>query len=146
MANRPLQPDAQKLLDAALAKAQREGKRVLVDESAAYCSWCVRLTDYLDSQRALLEKDFVLLTLDRRMIGGKRVMERLRKGDDRSTPWMVILAAEGRAIITSDGPDGNIGDPDTPAGRVQWEKMVRAAAKNLTDADIKHLLAPLQAR
>ena len=62
----PALPDAQALLDDALVRAKREGKRILLDESGAYCGWCVKLADYFGANRDLLEKDFVLLTLDRR--------------------------------------------------------------------------------
>ena len=42
----PPLPDAQQVLDQALARAATEKKNVMLDESAPYCGWCVKLADY----------------------------------------------------------------------------------------------------
>jgi uncharacterized GH25 family protein len=60
----PPMPDAQKRLSDALAQARRENKRVLVEESAAWCGWCHVLAKYLDKHRSLVEKDYVWITID----------------------------------------------------------------------------------
>jgi hypothetical protein len=140
----PALPDARKVLDEALAKARREGKHVLVEESSPYCGWCVKLADYLEAHKELIEKDFVTVTLQRRFPGGKEVLGPLGKGDG-GVPWMAILSPDGKAVITSDGPDGNIGHPFKAEERAHWEKMLRTARRRLTDADIQRLLEPLRA-
>ena len=138
-AHAPAKPDAQKLLDEALAKAKREGKHVLLDESSPYCPPCVSLSKYLEANKALIEKDFVVVTLDRRFPNAGRILKDLRK-DEVSTPWTAVLNADGKPLITSDGPNGNIGFPSESAGRAHWEKMVRTAAWRLTEPEIQELL------
>ena len=138
-------PDAKKLLDDALAKAKAEGKRVLVDETAAYCGWCVKLGEYFESNAELLSKDYVIITLDRRLPNGPEVLGRLRpKKDDYGTPWMVILDADGKTLIDSDPGNGNIGYPGEPDGLAHWEKMLRSTTRHLADTDIDRLLKPLR--
>jgi protocatechuate 3,4-dioxygenase beta subunit len=141
----PHKPDARKLLDEALARAKREGKHVLLDESAAYCPPCLTLSKYLEANRNLLEKDFVLVTLDRRFGNGEQVMKSLR-GDGVSTPWTVVLSADGKAVMTSDGPEGNIGYPSDGTSRDHWEKMLRAGAWRLTEEEVNKLTKAAAAR
>jgi hypothetical protein len=144
-AHAPVKPDARKLLDEALAQARREKKHVLLDESAPYCPPCVSLSKYLQRNRALISKDFVVVTLDRRFANGAEVMKRLRK-DDVSTPWTAVLDVDGKTLITSDGPGGNIGYPGDASGRTHWEKMLRTGAWRLTEAEVRGLLGQLDYR
>lgn len=141
----PTKPDARQLLNEALAQARREGKHVLLDESAAYCPPCVTLSKYLEANQALLAKDFVVVTLDRRFAYGEQVMKSLRP-QDVSTPWTAVLTADGKPVITSDGPGGNIGYPTDGASRAQWEKMLRSAAWRLTEPEIGELMRNLSGR
>jgi hypothetical protein len=140
-------PDAQQLLDDALARAKREDKRVLIDQTGALCGWCVRLHDYLESQQHLIDKDYVTVVLDARMPRGRDLLQRLRtknEEDKGSTPWMAILDAQGKTLATSDGPKGNIGYPGEPDGQAHWEQMLRTTAQRLTPDDIQSLLQPLR--
>jgi hypothetical protein len=63
-----------------------------------------------------------------------------------STPWTVVLSADGKPVITSDGPDGNIGYPSDGASRAHWEKMLRAGAWRLTEDDVNSLMKATAAR
>jgi hypothetical protein len=137
-------PDAKKLLEDALAKAKAENKRVLVDETSAYCGWCVKLGEYLESNGELLSKEYVTVTLDRRLPNGQDVLGRLRPKKEYSTPWMVILDADGKPLIDSDAPTGNIGFPGEPDSQEHWAKMIRSTARHLTEADVDRLLKPLR--
>ncbi|MBN2217379.1 MAG: hypothetical protein JW719_08380, partial [Pirellulales bacterium] len=49
-------PDAKQLLEAALAKAKTEDKRVLVQMSGPACGQCILLTRYLNSQKDIVAK------------------------------------------------------------------------------------------
>jgi hypothetical protein len=137
-------PDAKRLLDDALAAAKADGRRVLVDQTSAYCGWCVRLGEYLEANQDVLSKDYVTVTLDRRLPGGQEILDRLRPKKEYSTPWMVILDADGNPLADSDGPEGNVGYPNDPAGLGHWGKMIRTTARHLTDADVERLLKPLR--
>jgi protocatechuate 3,4-dioxygenase beta subunit len=136
-------PDAQKLLDDALARAKKEDKRVLVEQSGAYCGWCVKLAKYLETNATLVDKDYVWITIDPRFPNGEQVIKRLRMKDG-GIPWITILDADGKTLITSDSPSGNIGYPADTEGRAHWEKMIRTTARRLDENQIKLLLEPLQ--
>jgi hypothetical protein len=137
----PPMPDAQKRLADALAQARRENKHVLVEQSAAWCGWCHVLAKYLDKHRSLVEKDYVWITIDPRFAHGEAVIKKLRPKAEGGIPWMVILDADGKPLITSDGPEGNIGYPSEAKGAEHFEKMLRTTARHMSDAEIKILLA-----
>jgi hypothetical protein len=135
-------PDAQKLLDDALAKAGRDNKHVLLDESAPYCPWCIKLSKYIEANHTLLDKGFVCLTLDRRFAHGAQILARLHS-KDFSTPWIAILARDGKVLAASDSQGENFGYPNDPQGIRQWEQMLRIAAPRLGEADIRQLVNAL---
>jgi Protein of unknown function, DUF255 len=137
----PPMPDAQKRLADALVQARRENKHVLVEQSAAWCGWCHVLAKYLDKHRSLVEKDYVWITVDPRFAHGAAVIKQLRPKAQGGIPWMVILDSDGKPLITSDGPEGNIGYPGEPSGVEHFEKMLRTTARHMSDAEIKILLA-----
>lgn len=58
-------------------------------------------------------KDYVVVMIDTdRMTGGAELAKELRAGSKGGgIPWMVILDRTGKAMITSDGPKGNVGCP-----------------------------------
>lgn len=139
----PPTPDAEKLLDEALAKAKRENKRVLVRENAARCDPCESLSRYFDKQRPLLDKDYVCVKLDERYGNGHRALARVRDAWEGGVPWMAILDAEGKPLITSDSPHGNIGFPETAQEISYFAWMLRATARDLTEEDVQTLIQSL---
>jgi hypothetical protein len=134
-------PDAQKQLADALAQAKRENKRVLVEQSGAWCGWCHILARYLETHRSLIEKDYVWIMLDRRFAHGQEVIEKLRPKAEGGVPWMAILDSDGKPLITSDGPRGNLWYPGDVKDRPHFAKMLRSTAQRLSDAEINILLA-----
>lgn len=139
----PKLPDGEELLRAGLERAKRENKLVLVQHSGAYCGPCVLLSRYVDSHQALIDKAFVYVKLDNRLTNGSKAIERVRKNPNGGIPWMVILDADGKELITGNGKEGNIGYPAEPEGREHFERMLRVAGDRLTDAEIQQLLEPL---
>ncbi|HEX4070880.1 MAG TPA: thioredoxin family protein, partial [Planctomycetaceae bacterium] len=71
-------PDAQQRLTDALARAKREHKRVLVEQSASWCGWCHVLAKYFDRHRSLIDKDYVWIVVDPRFTHGEAVIRKLR--------------------------------------------------------------------
>jgi hypothetical protein len=140
----PELPDAEALMSDALARAKRENKRVFVQVSGARCGWCFVLSRFLDAHHELIDKEFVYLKLDDRLKNGEEVIKRVRPKQEGGIPWMVFLDETGQPLTTSDGPEGNIGYPGEPEGRVQFEKMLRAGTKHLTDDDIQGLIKALE--
>jgi hypothetical protein len=143
--HRPL-PDAAQLLTDAIAKAKQEDKRIFVQVSGPRCGWCFVLSRFLDDHHDLVDKEFVLLKLDSRYQHGQSIIGRFRPNQTGGIPWMVFLDPDGNPLITSDGPDGNIGYPAEPAEKVHFEKMLRASARHLTDTDIESLLTALSVK
>ncbi len=137
--------DAEKLLADGLSRAGREDKRVFLVESGAYCAPCVVLGRFLDEHRQVLDKDYVFVTIDRsRWQHGSDVMKRLRVDKDQGIPWFVILDANGKRLVTSDAPEGNIGFPSTPAGVEYFLKMLTTTAQRLSQEDQAILRKALQ--
>lgn len=144
LANRetPL-PNARKLLADSLAQAKRDDKRLLVQVGGPGCGWCVVLARYLDEQKPLVEKDYLHVKIDSRMPEAKEVIDELREKKEGGIPWMAILDADGKTLITSDGDDGNIGYPGEPKSQEHWLKMLTSTKQRLSDDDLAALMKPL---
>lgn len=139
-AHAPELPDAETLLADALARADREGRRVLVEQMGAYCAPCVRLSRLLESQGAILAQDYVLVKIDAyRFPHGNEVINRIRSNRGGGIPWMAILDAKGKVLITSDGPDGNIGCPQEPKDIDHFMKMLTTTARRITHDQLVQL-------
>lgn len=141
----PELPDAEEILSEALRQATRENKRVLLQHSGAYCGPCVLLSRFLDEHRELIAKDYIYITIDERFRSGSDVIRRFRQKDERGIPWMVILDGGGAPLITSDGPEGNIGYPGGSDGAKHFEEMLRTTAVRLSEPEIRSLLRALVA-
>ena len=141
--------DAQKVLDAGLADASQSGKRVFLHFGAPWCHWCRKLEAWMDQDevRSILAKEFVDLKIDTaRMIGGEDILTKYRASNQGGIPWFVVLDSQGKPLIDSNGPKGNIGFPSEPAELEHFEKMLRQGAQHITDAEIKSLIALLKAQ
>ena len=93
---------------------------------------------------AILAKAFVPLRLEAdRMIGGKEILKRYQAGEG-GIPWFVFLDGEGKAVVTSDGPKGNVGFPAAPHEIAYFRTMLDRSRTILTDADINALVASLE--
>jgi hypothetical protein len=93
----------------------------------------------------LIAKEFVTVKLDfDRGIGAKDIELRFI---DRSQglPWFAFLDAEGKCLIHSTGPKGNIGHPAEPHEVDYFKTMLQTVKKHLTDDDINSLIQSLVA-
>ncbi|MEM7205601.1 MAG: hypothetical protein AAF628_35425 [Planctomycetota bacterium] len=85
--------------------------------------------------RTRFAKDYVVVMLDvERMTDGAALAEELRQGDG-GIPWLVILDGDGKAKVTSDGPDGNVGCPAQPAEIDYFMTMLDTTRRHMTDDD-----------
>jgi hypothetical protein len=94
----------------------------------------------MDYQHALLEKDYVLV----KVLGGvdknAEVIAPLLPGSQsEGIPFHAIVEPDGKVLITSKGPLGNIGMPSDPEGVRHLRKMLEATAQKLTADEIAQL-------
>ncbi len=77
-------------------------------------------------------RDFIIVKIDTdRMTHGTEVAGRLRGERRGGIPWMVILDAAGKELMTSDGPKGNVGCPMLPHERAFFIEMLEKTSKRM---------------
>lgn len=85
---------------------------------------------------AAMAKDYVMIEIDvDRMAMGKEVAARLTGGKPTGYPWTVILDGEGRSLVTSDGPGGNIGCPVSDEECAWFLTMIDRTRRHMSEAD-----------
>jgi thiol-disulfide isomerase/thioredoxin len=139
--------DAQKVFDAALADASQSGKRVFLHFGAPWCGYCHKLEAWLDKDqvKTILGKDFVEVKIDvDRMIGGKDIQAKYPGAKDAGIPWFVMLDSQGKEIVDSNGPKGNVGFPGKPDELEHFQKMLKQSAQHISDAEIQTLIDSLK--
>lgn len=139
--------DAKRVLDEALARASSDDKRVLLTFGAPWCGWCHKLHDWMARPEiaAILDRDFVIAQVDvDRMTGGKDVQKRYQPESSGGIPWFAILDVQGKALATSDGPDGNIGYPAKPAEIAHFLAMVKGQSRRIDAGQLDQLRKSLE--
>lgn len=141
----PQPDDAKKKWDEAFAVAAKTDRKVWVRVSQRFCGPCHILNRWLDDQKELIEKDYVLLKVDNvRDLNGKEIAERFwdwKAG--HGVPFHAIFDASGSKLIDSAGPLGNIGAPSGYEGGKHLKKMFEASRTKLTDEEIEKLIKSL---
>jgi thiol:disulfide interchange protein len=140
---------AESVLNEGLAEAKQNNKRVFLHFGAPWCGWCHKLEDWMAKKEIakVLAKDYVDVKIDiDRTIGGKELLARYRKGqeDQGSIPWTVILDPDGKPVVNSTGPDGNIGFPVTEQEVAYFKTMLEKSTRNITGEDRAMLIKSLE--
>ncbi len=139
--------DAEKLVGDAVREARREGKRLLLCETGAYCRPCRLLARFFDDHKAVFDDNYVIVEIDRtRFTNGAEIMRRLRQGPDRSVPWCAILDDKGHVLENWDSKDGNIGFPTEAKYIENFLKAIEATAPHINSAQIEELRGAERAR
>lgn len=138
--------DAIALIEKARGEAEQSDRNVLVVVGGARCGACFLLSRWLDDKRDTLAKEFVVVKID----GGRslRADEAVKQLTCRepSLPCYAIIDATGKVLITSDGPLGNTGLPNTAEGIRHFRKMMDKSTRHMTAADIDGLIQSLEKR
>ncbi|EMI16178.1 thioredoxin H-type [Rhodopirellula maiorica SM1] len=136
--------DANELLGQALAKAAKENKCVIVQETATWCGPCHRLSGFLAENREW-EEDFILVKMDHRWEGAYELMKEMREGAKGGIPWFAILDASGKKLATSnDEKTGdNIGFPSSKQGQAHFAFMLNQTRQRLSEEDVANFVSKL---
>ncbi|MGV3485046.1 MAG: thioredoxin family protein [Planctomycetaceae bacterium] len=136
--------DARKLFEDALARAKKENKRVLIQETATWCGPCHLLSDYLHAHRDW-ETDYIWIKMDHRFTGAREIMAEVRNGAEGGIPWFAILDASGNKLATSNHFESgnNIGFPSSKEGLAHLRKMLIDTRLSMTDEKIDEFVAGL---
>jgi thiol-disulfide isomerase/thioredoxin len=144
--------EAAKVRDAALARAKSEGKLVFLHFGAPWCGWCHKLEGWMEREKVapLLAKQFVDLKIDTdRMVGGGQMLAELRKAaglkESGGIPWFVFLDGDGKVLVTSEGPKGNVGFPYEPDEIAHFASMLESTRTKLAPEDVAALREELAA-
>ncbi|MGE3818481.1 MAG: thioredoxin family protein [Isosphaeraceae bacterium] len=139
--------DAAKVFADGLARASSEDKLVFLHFGAPTCGWCHKLDAFLarEDMAPIFGRAFVDLKLDLdRMTGAEAILGRYKGDGSGGIPWFAFLDAQGKALIDSDGPKGNVGYPVLPEEIAHFVAMLRKAAPSLTPADVEKVEAALK--
>jgi hypothetical protein len=140
----PPRRDAKLGYEAALAEAKQTGRRLWVRVGGTRCRPCFTLSSWLDSQRELLSQDYVLFKFDEVLDRHGHELSVALKFEAFGIPCHAILDADGKELINSIGPLGNIGDPTGDfEGTAHLKKMLQTTARKLTEDDIESLIRSL---
>jgi thiol:disulfide interchange protein len=110
--------DGAKQIDAAVATARKEGKRILLQFGANWCVWCVRLHTLFESDKriaARLKESYVVVPIDVNQGHNADVNERYGKPTRFGLPAIVVLDSSGKALVTQDTEQLEEGDRHSPA-------------------------------
>jgi thioredoxin-related protein len=139
--------DAKHVLDEALARGSSDDKRVLLTFGAPWCGWCHHLHNWMAQPEiaAILDRDFVIAQVDvDRMTGGKEIQKRYQPATSGGIPWFAILDAQGKSLVTSDGPKGNIGYPAAPEEIDHFLAMVKGQGRRIDAHQLDQLRKSLE--
>ncbi len=143
-AHLPPRRDAQAGYKAALAEARRSHRRVWVRVGQTRCASCFSFSRWLDSQRELLARDYVLFQFDDALDRNGQELSVALKFAGQGVPCHAILDFDGKELINSIGPLGNIGDPaGSFEGALHLRRMLKTTVQNLSADDIESLILSL---
>ena len=87
-----------------------------------------------------MNENYILVKIDQdRMVGGKKFAAKIRDNKPGGIPWFVMLDPQGNKLITSDGPDGNVGFPVQPNEVDHFINMIKKTALKIKPQQLETL-------
>jgi thioredoxin-related protein len=140
-------PSSNQVIADAKTKASAEQKAIFVHFGASWCGWCKRLDAFLDRKdvKQVFEKYFIPVKLvvhekekDKALenAGAEALLTKL--GGPSGLPYSAFLDSKGDLIVNSkDSSGNNIGFPAQPDEIDYFVKMMKKAAPNMSEQDLK---------
>jgi len=100
--------DAKAQIDAAIARAKKENKRVLIQWGGNWCPWCIRLHELCKSNREIaheLSYEYEVVLVDAGKPVGKNIDLAKSFGADAEKagfPYLTILDGDGKVLANQD--------------------------------------------
>ena len=83
------------------------------------------------SNSSLFEDNYQIVAIATdKMEGGQAMFDQMKKERSGGMPWIVILDGDGEELITSVGPEGNIGCPVQPAEVDYFVTMIKSSSSS----------------
>ena len=109
--------DGSQQIAVALEAAKKENKRVLLQFGANWCIWCHRLHNLCDTNSEIstkLHAAYVVVLIDVNKGHNKEVDTRYGNPTRLGLPALVVLDADGKALVTQDSGKLEEGDHHDP--------------------------------
>ena len=143
--------DASVVIESAIVRAQKEGKKVFLRAGTDSYEWCTMLDDFLKRSDiiSVLERDYVLVKFDlSNARGAHSIMNKYRDPNEAGwIPWCAVLDEQGQAVVTSTeigGDDIGFANPDSDEDIEVFADMVKQTRARITDDEIQYLKRALR--
>ncbi len=140
--------DAKTLIDAALARAKRENKRVLIQWGGNWCPWCIRLEKLYRADKDIKHEllyEYETVFIDAGRPNLKNVDFAMQYGADLKAygfPFITILDADAMPLVNQESGSLEIKNDNGESAGIAAGHNPKAVLKLLKD----HEAAPLAAR
>lgn len=103
------------------------------------------LEEFLDTNDSLFADDYLIIKIDtEEMDRGEEIGQQLRGDRTGGIPWITILDADGKELVTSDGPSGNIGCPITEQECAYFMEMIEKTIQHAPEGRIAEIATALE--
>ena len=107
--------DAKALIAAAVAKAEANNKRVLVQWGGNWCGWCYKLHDLFESNEEIgktLQYEYEVVMIDSNT---NEALAKSMKVNFEGVPYLTVLDSSGKKLTDQDTGSLEVGDKHDPA-------------------------------